>query len=155
MVKCSGEQLNITESRSLRNWPEEDFLERCDVRSFEPSNCLVSTVKDMTKDIFGLNDPYGPLQTSDILYSVIFKIVTIICHHFFWLLFPLLDQLFITKSLGETKVSGSLLSTMYCLMCFWLMLGNMKNIFPTNYSGTQVLKSSKQLNGASYCVLGS
>lgn len=84
---------------------------------------------------------------------MIFKIFPIICHHFFLLLFPLLDQLFIKIS-WSNKVVG-LFALYPAPHVFWLMLGNMKNIFPTNYSGTQVLKSTKQLNEASYCVLGS
>lgn len=52
------------------------------VRSSEPPGCSVSTVKVMTKDIFGFDDHYESFPTSDILYSMIFKIFTDICCHF-------------------------------------------------------------------------
>lgn len=53
------------------NW---SFLAGWEVRSSKPPDCSVTTVKVIAKDIFGLDDPYESLPTSDILYSTIFKI---------------------------------------------------------------------------------
>lgn len=53
-----------------------DCSSRVGVRNPEPPGCLASSTEVTAKAGFGLCDPYGPLPTSDILYSVISKTLT-------------------------------------------------------------------------------